>query len=297
MVEAPGELGRSPAPRSWGELGRFLEIQNLGLNVPFALAFLLVAAGGLPRPLPFALVVVAFVAARNAGHAFNRWVDRRLDAANPRTAGRALPAGRLSPAFALGVTAASSGVVVLCAALLNPLALLLAPVALALVLGYSYTKRFSALTTPFLGLVESITPAAAFVAIDGRFPDAAWLAVAAIFAWGTAFETVHSLGDLASDRSLGLRSLPIRLGERGSVAMVAGLHAIALGLFVAFGVVAGLRWPFDAALAAIAVGVGASDLRLARRPQDTRTPFRRHFLFAAIFLAGVLAALFAPALA
>ncbi len=293
-MAAAGELARTPARPGWGELGRFLEIQNLGLNVPFALAFVLVAADGLPRLLPFALIVVAFVAARNAGHAFNRWVDRRLDAANPRTSDRALPAGRLSPGFALGVTAGSSAVVFLCAALLNPLALALAPVALALVLGYSYTKRVSALTTAFLGLVEAITPAAAFVALDGRLPLAAWLAVAGVLAWGTAFETVHSLGDLASDRALGLRSIPARLGERRSVALVAALHGAALVLLAAFGAAEALRWPYFAALAAIAVGVLATDRRLAARPEEVRSPFRRHFLFAAIFLLGVAVAIFAP---
>jgi 4-hydroxybenzoate polyprenyltransferase len=283
----------SPAPRL-RELGRFLEIQNLGLNVPFALAFVLVAAAGLPKPVPFAFVVVAFVAARNAGHAFNRWADRDLDAVNPRTASRALPRGRLSPGFALAVTAASCAVVVAAAALLNRLALELAPVALALVLGYSYTKRFSSLSTAFLGLVEAITPAAAFVALDGRLPLAALLAVGGVFAWGAAFETVHSLGDLDSDRALGLRSLPVRVGARNAVALVMFLHAAALGFFVAFGLAEGLRPPYFVALALIVVGVVLTDHRLARRPTETHLPFRRHFLFAALFLVGVALAIFLP---
>jgi 4-hydroxybenzoate polyprenyltransferase len=293
-VQEPAPLAPSTLRSRLDELGRFLEIQNLGLNVPFALAFVLVAADGLPPAWPFLLIVVAFVAARNAGHAFNRWVDRRLDAANPRTADRALPSGRLSPTFALGVTVASSGAVVLCAGLLNPLALALAPVALALVLGYSYTKRLAAWTTVVLGLVESITPAAAFVALDDRLPPAALLAVAGVLAWGTAFETVHSLGDLSSDRALGLRSIPVRLGERRSIALVAALHAVALALFAAFGVAEGLRAPYFLGLGAIAVGVAATDRRVAVRPSEVRTPFRRHFLFAGIFLAGVVLAIFLP---
>jgi 4-hydroxybenzoate polyprenyltransferase len=286
----------SPSDRGGGlrELGRFLEIQTVGLNVPFALAFVVVAAGGLPRPVPFVLIVVAFLAARNAGHAFNRWADRRFDAANPRTAGRALPAGRLSPAFALGVTAVSAGVVLVAAWLLNPFALLLAPVALALVLGYSYTKRYSVLSTAFLGLVEAITPAAAFVALDAKLPAAALVAVAGVLAWGTAFETVHSLGDLESDRQLGLRSLPVRLGPRRSVVLVAALHAAALALFAAFGAVERLRLPYYLALLVIAAGVALTDRRLASRVEDVRIPFRRHFLFAAIFLAGVALSVFVP---
>ena len=284
-----------PGQGRLGELGRFLEIQNLGLNVPLALAFVLIAAGGLPRPVPFALVVVAFVAARNAGHAFNRWTDRALDAANPRTAARALPRGRLSPGFALAVTAASSLVVLVAAALLNPLALALAPVALALVLGYSYTKRVSALSTAFLGLVQAVTPAAAFVALDADLPLAALLAVGGVFAWGTAFETVHSLGDVESDRSLGLHSLPVTLGVRRSVGLVGALHATALVLLAGFGVVERLRPAYFVALAAMAVGVAVTDRRLARNPGDVRPTFRLHFLFAAIFLAGVAVAVFLPA--
>lgn len=276
------------------ELPRFLEIQTLGLNVPFAIAFVLVAAGGLPRPIPFALVVVAFVAARNAGHAFNRWADRDLDAVNPRTASRALPAGRLSGGFAVGVTAASSAVVLLAAGLLNPLALALAPVALALVLGYSYTKRLTALSTPFLGLVEAVTPAAAFVALDGRLPLSVLWAVAAILCWGTAFETIHSLGDLASDRELALRSLPARLGARRSVELVGALHAAALVLLAAFGFAVGLRVPYYAGLGLIAVGAYLTDRRLAASLPNVRPSFERHFLFAAIYLGAVACAVFVP---
>jgi 4-hydroxybenzoate polyprenyltransferase len=287
-------VSAAPAPSAARELGRFLEIQNLGLNVPLALAFVLVAARGLPAPIPFALIVVAFVAARNAGHAFNRFADRRLDAANPRTANRALPAGRFSPAFALAVTAVSCAVVLGAAALLNPLALALAPVALALVLGYSYTKRWSTLSTVFLGLVEAIAPAAAFVALDGRLPVGVLLAVGGVLAWGTAFETVHSLGDLASDRQLGLRSVPVALGTKRSVRLVAGLHAAALALLAAFGVVEGLRPTYDLALVAIAVGFAATDRRLAQHPDEILPTFRRHFLFAGIFLLGVAVALFVP---
>ena len=293
-MEAPERLTPPPAPGRLRDLGRFLELQTLGLNVPFALAFVFVAAAGLPRLVPFLLVVIAFVAARNAGHAFNRWTDRKYDAENPRTATRALPAGRLSPAFALAVTGLSGGVVLVAAALLNPLALALAPVALALVLGYSYTKRVSALSTAFLGLVQAVTPAAAFVALDARLPWAAWLAVAGVFAWGTAFETVHSLGDLASDRRLGLHSLPVRLGAAGSVRLVAVLHAVALGLLAGFGAAEGLRLPYYLTLAAIAVGVALTDRRLAAHVEEVRPTFEHHFVFAALYLAGTAIAVFVP---
>ena len=276
------------------ELGRFLEIQNLGLNLPFALAFLFLAARGVPSPWTLVLVVVAFVAARNAGHSFNRWADRRLDAANPRTRDRALAAGRTSPAFALGFCAANALVVVIAAYLLNPLAFVLAPVALALVLGYSYTKRVTSFTTAFLGLVEAITPAAVYIAVEGTLPPWVLWAVGGLLAWGTAFETIHSLGDMESDRALGLFSLPLRWGVRASVRLVPALHATALVLLAVFGLSQGLTPAYFVALGGMAVLAGLTDRSLATRPTEARVPFERHFALGAVFLIGVLLAVFFP---
>jgi 4-hydroxybenzoate polyprenyltransferase len=272
------------------ELGKFLEIQNLGLNLPFALAFLILAARGVPEILPTILLVVAFVSARNAGHAFNRWTDRDLDAANPRTQGRALVTGRISPTFALGLVVANALVLFVAAALLNRLALLLAPVALLILLGYSVTKRWSPLTTVYLGLVESITPAAVFIAITGTLPMYVLFAVLALLAWGTAFETIHSLGDLENDRRLGLPTLPEALGVRRSLALVPALHAIALVLLAAFGVWAHVAWPYFVALAVMTVLAGAVDLTLAGDPSRSQRPFRLHFVLGGIFLLGAIAA-------
>ena len=287
---------RSPAtPRAPArELGRFLEIQNLGLNLSFALAFLFLAAHGLPNPLTVLWVVVAFVAARNAGHSFNRWVDRHLDAANPRTRDRALAAGRTSPAFALGFTAANAALLGVAAYLLNPLAFVLAPVALALVLGYSYTKRVTSFTTAFLGLVEAVTPAAVYIAVEGTLPGFVLLAVGGLLAWGTAFETIHSLGDLESDRALGLFSVPLRWGVRASVRLVPVLHAAALVLLALFGLALSLTSAYFVALGGMAVLAYLTDRALARAPGAVRVPFERHFALGACYLAGVLFAVFLP---
>lgn len=276
------------------ELGRFLEIQNLGLNLAFAVAFLLLAADGLPSLGTTVLVVVAFVAARNAGHSFNRWADRELDARNPRTAGRTLPSGRWSPGTALAWAGANAVLLVVMAYLLNPLAFVLAPVALALVLGYSYTKRVSSLTTPFLGLVQAITPAATFIAVRGTLPLPVLAAVGGLLAWGTAFETVHSLGDVESDRTLGLRSIPVRLGVPASVRLVPLLHALALVLLAGFGLLLGLRLTYFVALLLMAALAAEADRAVARDPTRTRGPFQLHFAMAALFLAGVAVALFLP---
>ncbi len=281
-----------PPPRGpLTEFARFLELQNLGLNLSFALAFVLLAAHGWPSLWPLFLVVVAFVAARNAGHSFNRWVDRFQDAANPRTQGRALVTGRYSPAFALLVTGVSGLVLIVAAYLLNPLAFLLSPVALGAILGYSYTKPRTAATTAYLGLVEAIPPVAIYIALTGTLPPVVLLAAGALLLWGTAFETVHSLGDIESDRALGLKSLPIRIGVPSSIRLVPILHGAALVLLAIFGERLGLAGPYFAGLAAMAVVAGITDLGLARDPTHARTPFQRHFLMGLLFLAGVAAAL------
>lgn len=274
------------------EFGRFLEIQNLGLNLGFALAFLFVAADGLPTLRTTALVVVAFVAARNAGHAFNRYADRALDAANPRTQGRALVTGRYTPRFALLVVIGSAAVVVAAGALLNPLALALAPVALAIVLGYSYTKRVTAWTTVYLGLVESITPAAAYVAVTGTLPRIAGIAVAAVLCIGTAFETIHSLGDLATDRASGLRSLPLALGAERSRRLVPVLHGAAVVLLLLYVRAAGLHVGATIGVLVGAAVLGFIDVGLLTARASARTLFQAHFAVGAAFLGGVVVALF-----
>jgi 4-hydroxybenzoate polyprenyltransferase len=284
----------APAHGRVYELGRFLEIQNIGLNLPFALAFLLLASGGIPSPWVLLLVVVAFLSARNAGHAFNRWADRDLDAANPRTRDRAIPSGRRSPGSALAITAASGAVLIAAAYLLNPLAFVLAPVALAIVLGYSYTKRFTALTTPFLGFVEAVIPGAVFIAVQGHLAWYVLLAVGGLLAWGTAFETIHSLGDLESDRALHLQSLPARIGVPASVRLVPVLHLSALVLLALFGFALELRISYFALLLAMGAWAGWIDISLARSPTASRVPFQRHFLMAGFYLAGVVLALFVP---
>jgi 4-hydroxybenzoate polyprenyltransferase len=286
-------VSASPSsPSGWArELGRFLEIQNIGLNLPFGLAFLFAAAHGLPHWQTVVLVVVALLAARNTGHAFNRWTDRKLDALNPRTKDRALVTGRLSPGFALAVTVASAALLVVCAALLNRLSLELAPVALVLVFGYSYTKRYTSFTTVFLGLVEALVPAGVFIAVTGTLPVVAVVAVFAILAWGTAFETIHSLGDVSTDQRLGLYSLPRRLGASASLVLVAALHAVALLLFGVFGELEHYGLPFWVAWAGMVGLVAYSDLTLSRHLDRVRVPFERHFVLALIFLAGVVVSL------
>jgi 4-hydroxybenzoate polyprenyltransferase len=276
------------------DLGRFLEIQNLGLNLPFALGFLLLAAQGFPSLRTLVLIVVAFVAARNAGHSFNRWADRAFDARNPRTQERALVTGRASPAFALGLAAVNAGLLLVAAGLLNTLALILAPVALGAIFLYSYTKRFTAWTTAYLGFVEGITPAAVFIAVTGALPWVAVVASLALLAWGTAFETIHSLGDVDADHAAGLRSIPARLGVTRSVRLLPFLHGAGVLLLAVVGWLLHLRIAYFLALLAMSAVVAIIDLEVARDAARTRRPFRLHFLGGAFFLTGVAWAIFAP---
>ncbi len=283
----------APPRRSAGsELGRYLEIQNLGLNLPFAIAFLFAAAHGLPSAWPVLLIVIAFVAARNAGHSFNRWADLEYDRANPRTQDRALVTGRYSPRFALGFAALNGLLLVAAAFLLGPLAFALSFVALAIIFGYSYTKRYTALTTPFLGFVEAITPGAVFIAVQGTLEPLVLWAVFGMLLWGTAFETIHSLGDLEADRALRLRSLPLRIGVPASLDLLPVLHGTALALLAVFGWALGLAPGYDLALVAMGAVALATDLELRTAPSATRGAFRRHFLLSAVYLAGLLAGLF-----
>ncbi|MGA7922468.1 MAG: 4-hydroxybenzoate octaprenyltransferase [Thermoplasmata archaeon] len=287
-------MGPSSGPRPWTDLGRFLELQNVGLNLPFALAFLWIAAGGLPSLRIVLLVLVAFIAARNAGHSFNRFADRRFDLATVRTRARPAVADRPAIAFALGFAAANAVILLVAAFLLNPLAFVLAPVALAFVFGYSYTKRFTSLTTVFLGLVEAITPAAVFVAVRGALPLEAFVAVAAMLAWGTAFEILHSLGDLETDRRQGLFSIPVRWGALRARRMVPLLHAGALAALTLFGRLAGMTTPYFVGLIAVAAVIAWTDLEVFLHPEEVRRPFRRHVLLGVLFFVGVTWAVFFP---
>lgn len=273
------------APSPGRAVARLLMIQNIGLNVFFAVAFLLVASGGWPSPITAALILVAFVCARNAGHAFNQIVDRGYDARNPRTRDRPMVTGALSPTVAWAIVAANVVVLLVAAALLNLEVLLLAPLALLVVFGYSYTKRFTSATTVLLGAVQALIPAGIYLAVVGNVAVAAWAAIAGALLFGTSFESIHSLGDLESDRQLGLRSLPLRLGGDRVPLLVGGALAGSLIAFSIFGVLATLAWPYFVGMVGIAL-LAALVVRGLRLPHpDLPTLFRAHFLMGAIFLA------------
>lgn len=201
--------------------------------LPFALCGAMLAAGGIPSWQQLAWIVVAMVSARSAAMAFNRLADASIDAANPRTSIRALPAGLLTPSFVSTFVWASCAIFVLAASQLNRLTLLLSPVALAVVLLYSYSKRFTRWSHLFLGFALGIAPAAAWIAVRGSLDPRILLLTAAVTFWVGGFDVIYACQDYDFDRSHGLHSLPRHLGISTALWIARAFHLIMLGLLVA----------------------------------------------------------------
>ena len=222
------------------ETGEMIAFRHTVFALPFAvIALVTAAAPGWPAPTTWLWVGVAMVAARTAAMAFNRLADHRIDAENPRTSGRALPAGRLSRSFAWAITALSAATLLVAAAALNPLCLALAPAALAVVLGYSFAKRFTAASHLWLGAALGIAPVGAWVAVTGRFAWPPLVLAIAVCLWVAGFDVIYSLQDESFDRTHGLYSLPAHLGGRRALAVARIFHAVALVGFSLFAIVAG----------------------------------------------------------
>ncbi len=229
-----------------------IKFEHSVFALPFALTGAMLAARGLPSARQLFWIVVAMVGARSAAMSFNRIVDLRLDAANPRTATRALPAGLVSVRFAVLFTVASAGLLVLAAYQLNPLCFRLSPLALALLFLYSYTKRFTWLTHLVLGLCLGLAPAAAWIAVRGSLDWPILLLSAAVTLWVSGFDIIYACQDLEFDRQAGLFSLPQRLGIRLALQVASLLHLLMLGLLAALATVLNLGWVSLLGLAVVA---------------------------------------------
>src|SRR5581483_2630532 len=211
--------------------------------LPFALCGAMLAAGGLPSFGQLAWIIVAMVSARPAAMAFNRLADASIDAANPRTQARALPAGVLTPGFVATFVVVSCAVFVLAASQLNRLALLLSPVALAILLAYSYTKRFTRWSHLVLGFALGIAPAAAWIAIRGSLDARILLLTAAVTFWVGGFDILYACQDYEFDCSAGLHSLPRYFGIPRALIIARTLHGLMLLLLIALVIVFGLGIP------------------------------------------------------
>ena len=212
--------------------------------LPFALTGAMLAVGGRPGGRELAWIVLAMVAARSAAMTFNRIADASLDARNPRTASRPLPKGRLSMRFAAVFTAAASGVFFLAAAELHPWALKLSPLALLILFGYSYTKRFTYLSHLWLGFSLGMSPVGAAVALTGPggvTAEVILLGVAVMF-WVAGFDLIYSCQDLDFDRGAGLYSFPQRFGVRAALLTARIFHVIMMVVLVWVARYSGLGW-------------------------------------------------------
>jgi 4-hydroxybenzoate polyprenyltransferase len=221
--------------------------------LPFALCGAMLAAGGLPTGHQLGWIVVAMVSARSAAMAFNRLADATIDAANPRTAVRALPAGLLTPSFVGTFVVVSCAVFVLAASQLNRLTLWLSPVALTVVLAYSYAKRFTRLSHLFLGFALGIAPAAAWIAVRGSLDPRILLLTAAVTFWVGGFDVIYACQDFDFDRGHGLHSLPRHMGIPSALWMARLFHALMLGLLIALVAAFGLGKLAIAGVAAVAL--------------------------------------------
>lgn len=180
-------------------------------------------------------VILCMVFARNAAMGFNRWADRRIDAANPRTAGREIPAGVISPRSALAFVAVNALLFVGCAATINRLAAWLSPVALAVIMGYSYCKRFTWAAHLVLGLSLAIAPVGAYIALTGRIDLEPCVLALLVLTWCGGFDIIYALQDADHDRAHGLHSIPQRFTPRTALAISAVLHAVSAGALLWFG--------------------------------------------------------------
>jgi 4-hydroxybenzoate polyprenyltransferase len=216
--------------RSVGTTLEMIKWEHSIFALPFALTGAVLAAAGWPEWHKVFWIVVCMVTARSAAMAFNRWADARLDAANPRTASRAIPAGLLSRRFVAGFTVAMSLGFLLAAAQLNRMTLLLSPMVLAVLLLYSYTKRFTHLSHLVLGLALGIAPAGAWIAIRGTLDPRILVLTVAVLFWVGGFDVLYACQDMDHDRQSGLNSIPEAWGIQAAFWIARAMHFAMLGL-------------------------------------------------------------------
>jgi len=251
-LEGVGPSSR-PGLRTWFSLVRF---SHSAFALPFALMGAWLGAGGAPEPRVLVLVLFSLVAARTAAMAFNRLLDRDIDAANPRTRGRELPRGALAPGAVLVSVLLSSGLFVASAFLLNPLAGKLSLPVLLVLLAYSGIKRIHWASHAVLGLGLALAPLGAWVAVRGDLAGdlrPPLLLAAGVLTWMAGFDLIYACQDADFDRRIGLHSVPARFGVPAALRASSLSHVLTLVLLAAFASVADLGWVFWTALGVAAV--------------------------------------------
>src|ERR1700704_2988269 len=254
----------------------FVRVSHSVFALPFALAGALLAAQHTPVTwATIGWILVAMVAARSAAMGFNRLVDARMDALNPRTANREIPRGAMSMREATIFVAVSSAAFVFATWRLNPLCFALSPVALAIVFWYSLAKRFTTWTQLFLGLAMAVAPVGGWLAVGGRGGAEPWILAVAIGTWVAGFDVLYACQDLDFDRAHGLRSIPVRFGVPGSLAISRAMHVVAIACLAALGLVVPLGTVYFVGVGAVAAMlvyeqslVRADDLSQVKRAFD-----------------------------
>ncbi|MHB9036823.1 MAG: UbiA-like polyprenyltransferase [Armatimonadota bacterium] len=239
--------------RKLGIILDMIKFEHTIFALPFALSSAIVAGRGIPDWRTIGWILGAMVGARSAAMAFNRIADAKVDALNPRTASRAIPMGLISVGAAWTFTLVSAALLVFAAYMLNPLAFALSPLALAAVLGYSLTKRFTSLSHLWLGLCLGIAPVGAWIAVTGKIGFPSMVLSAAVIFWTAGFDIIYSLQDLDFDKKMGLFSLPSRIGAGRALLVSRLLHAGMIGLLIWFGLLTGRHDVYYAGVGLVAL--------------------------------------------
>ena len=254
----------------------FVRFSHSVFALPFALAGALLAAQHVQVGWgTIGWILAAMVAARSAAMGFNRLVDARFDALNPRTANREIPRGAMSTVEATVFVAISSLVFVFAASRLNSLCFALSPVALAIVFWYSLAKRFTTWTQLFLGLAMAVAPVGGWLAVGGRGGWEPWLLALAISTWVGGFDVLYACQDIDFDRAHGLRSIPVRFGVASSLLISRAMHVLTIGFLLALSLVTPLGLVYLTGVAVVAALlayeqslVRAEDLSQVKRAFD-----------------------------
>jgi 4-hydroxybenzoate polyprenyltransferase len=239
--------------RAVGLFLREIRIEHTLFALPFAYVGAILAARGLPTLAQLGWITLAVLGARTAAMAANRFLDRKIDARNPRTARRALASGTLPSSTMLWATLAGLSILLWAAWMLNPLCLKLLPIAVVLLLIYPLCKRFTWLTHFVLGAVDGLAPLGAYVAIAGKITLPALALFAAVTIWVAGFDIIYALMDFSVDREQGISSLPARFGERSGRFVPILLHLAMLALLTGAGILDGAGRPYYLGIAALAI--------------------------------------------
>lgn len=243
-----------------------IKFEHTVFALPFAFIGAFLSAGGPPDLGTSILILLAMTGARTAAMGFNRIVDHRFDAMNPRTANRAIPKGEVKKGEAWAMVIVSSALYFLAAWLLNPLALALSPFVLAVTFLYSYTKRITSLCHVFLGLAIGIAPTAGWIAVSGSVGAIPLVLSLGVLFWVAGFDILYACLDRDFDIASGLRSIPVRMGLHGAFRVSACFHGLAFAAFLATGLLARLGWIYFAGLAVTLVLLVMQ--RRVARPDD-----------------------------